>query len=155
MIKKRVLPVLLAALLLFSGTCLAENMQFVDANGATGYYVDVDSIEFSTDKVWIQPDPIPAQEPGRPAVVPQGYMADVEIVTARVAVIKARQNRRFIYRMRFNPTQSTYQILSSVTQQYDTRTTLQTNNTPLTATGYSVSSPMHEMVDFIYEQPRK
>ena len=56
MIKKRVLPVLLAALLLFSGTCLAENMQFVDANGTTGYYVDVDSIEFSTDKVWIQPE---------------------------------------------------------------------------------------------------
>ena len=80
MIKKRVLPVLLAALLLFSGTCLAENMQFVDANGTTGYYVDVDSIEFSTDKVWIQPDPIPAQEPGKPAVVPQGYMAEVEIV---------------------------------------------------------------------------
>ncbi|SFT66388.1 hypothetical protein SAMN02910356_01533 [Selenomonas sp. GACV-9] len=155
MIKKRVLPFLLMAMVFFSGTCLAENMQFVDANGATGYYVDVDSIEFSTDKVWIQPDPIPAKEPGKPSVVPKGYMAEVELVTARVAVIKARQNRRFIYRMRFNPTLSTYQILSSVTQQYDTRATLQTDNTPLTATGYTVASPMHEMVDFIYEQPRK
>ena len=89
-----------------------RNIDDKEACPATGYYVDVDSIEFSTEKVWIQPEQIPADEPGKPAVVPKGYMADVELVTARVAVIKARQNRRFIYRMRFNPTLSTYQILS-------------------------------------------
>ena len=60
--------------MLLSSACLAEeDMEFVDANGATGYYVDVASISFESD----------------------------DIANARIAVIKANQNRRYIYAARF------------------------------------------------------
>ena len=155
MMRKRILPLLTAVMMLMSGSCLAENMQFVDANGATGYYVDVDSISYETVRQWVQPDPVPSDDPAKPDDLPPGQEQDCEIVMARVAVIKAKQNRKYIYSMRFDPTRSTYQILSSKIQQYDTREIVQTSDTALPAMRYSSSSPMKQMVDFIYAQPRK
>lgn len=155
MIKKRILPLVLAVMILMNSVCLAENMQFVDAKGATGYYVDVDSISFDTVKQWVQPAPIPSEDPSKPDYLPPGQEQDCEVVTARVAVIKARQNRRYLYSMRFDPTLSTYQILASKIQQYDTREVLQTSDTALPVMNYTSESPMKQMVDFIYAQPRK
>ena len=43
----RILPLLLALMLWGSASVFAENMQFVDAQGPTGYYVDVDSLSYS------------------------------------------------------------------------------------------------------------
>ena len=40
---------LAVCLMVFMSRAYAENMQFVDANGSTGYYVDTDSI--SSDQV--------------------------------------------------------------------------------------------------------
>lgn len=156
MIKKYILPLVAAAMMMgTSSVCLAENMQFVDANGATGYYVDVDSIAYETIRQWVQPDPIPSDDPEKPDYLPPGQEQDCEVVTARVAVIKARLNRRYLYDMRFDPTLSTYQILSSKIQQYDTRKIVHASEVAMPAMSYNNGSPMKEVVDFIYAQPRK
>ena len=154
-IKKRILTLALAAMMLTGNACLAEDMQFVDASGTTGYYVDVDSISYATVRQWVQPDPVPSDDPEKPDYLPPGYEQECEVVTARVAVIKARQNRRYLYDMRFDPTMSTYQILSSKIQQYDTREIVHSANIAMPVMAYTKSSPMKQVVDFIYAQPRK
>ena len=135
---KRILPLLLLLLFALSSACLAaEDMQFVDADGATGYYVDVNSIAYST--------------------VSEGENENAvsyEVVNARVAVIKANINRRFVYLMQFNKSKGTYQIMASKVQAYDTKEIVETRDVPNPALPYSETSPMHTIVDFIYEQPR-
>jgi hypothetical protein len=124
-LRKTVL-LLLAALLCMSTLAQAaqqEDMQFVDANGATGFYVDVASIAFADDNV----------------------------VDARFAVIKAAQNRRYVYAARFDRQQHTYQLFSSLVQQYDTKEVLESkelNGAPLR---YGLASPMKEIVDYIFQ----
>lgn len=124
MLWRRIIVLTVSLLMLLSSACLAEeDMEFVDANGATGYYVDVASISFESD----------------------------DIANARIAVIKANQNRRYIYAARFDRQQRTYQLYSSVVQQYDTKAQLE--NSPITDTPhpYGIASPMKEMVDFIFQ----
>ena len=67
----------LVALALFAMTnaCFAENMEFVDANGSTGYYADTDSVSYESTK--------------------EGE-TDVTYVYARVAVVPARPEARAI-----------------------------------------------------------
>ena len=129
---------LLLLLFALSSACLAaEDMQFVDADGATGYYVDVNSIAYST--------------------VSEGENENAvsyEVVNARVAVIKANINRRFVYLMQFNKSKGTYQIMASKVQAYDTKEIVETRDVPNPALPYSETSPMHTIVDFIYEQSR-
>ena len=72
---------LAVCLMVFMSRAYAENMQFVDANGSTGYYVDTDSI--SSDQV-VEND------------------VQKTLWTARVAVIRADLNRRYIYLMQFD-----------------------------------------------------
>lgn len=132
---KRILPLLAGFLLLLSSVCAAEApFEFVDAHGSTGYYVDTSSISFDTTTIGTQ---------------------QYEVVNARVAVIKAKLNRRFIYYMQFNPTRATYQILSSKVQQYDTKEILGSDDNPTPPFPYSPTSPMREIVDYIYEQSGK
>ena len=102
---RRILPLFLSVWLFTVATAFAENMQFVDAVGPTGYYVDVDSLSFS-QTTEVQPD---------------NTKKSYEIVQARVAVIKARTNRRYIYLMQFNKDKMRYRILSSKVQIYDSK----------------------------------
>lgn len=109
-------------------TCQAawENLEFVDANGSTGYYVDRKSAYYPTEN-----------------------MAE-----AIVAVKKAEQNRMFAYRMRFDRVQHTYQILSSEILRYDTQETMEKNNLPQTPQTYRLQSPMSEIVDYLFAVKR-
>ena len=91
---------LAVCLMVLMSRAYAENMQFVDANGSTGYYVDTDSI--SSDQV-VEND------------------VQKTLWTARVAVIRADLNRRYIYLMQFDPAKRTYQIFASEVQRYDTK----------------------------------
>jgi hypothetical protein len=93
----RILPLFLGVWLWAGTTVFAENMQFVDAVGPTGYYVDVDSISYSTTT----------------EMQPNNAKKTYELVQAQVAVIKARTNRRYIYQMQFNKEKMVYRILSS------------------------------------------
>ena len=91
---------LAVCLMVFMSRAYAENMQFVDANGSTGYYVDTDSI--SSDQV-VEND------------------VQKTLWTARVAVIRADLNRRYIYLMQFDPDKRMYQIFASEVQRYEGR----------------------------------
>ena len=112
---------LAVCLMVFMSRAYAENMQFVDANGSTGYYVDTDSI--SSDQV-VEND------------------VQKTLWTARVAVIRADLNRRYIYLMQFDPAKRTYQI-------FDTKDVLQSSDQAEPARPYLVTSPMNEIVQFV------
>lgn len=117
---------LFVALVLFLSlsTCeAAEDMRFADADGDTGYYVDAASI-------------VPLSDTEREATV---------------AVIKATENRRFLYRMRFNRQARTYQILSTQVGVYDTKEVLRTSQGSELPQPYSLASPMQSIEDFIEE----
>ena len=117
---------LLAALVFLMGLghcAAAEDMQFVDADGDTGYYVDPLSI-------------VRVSEVERDAVV---------------AVVKAAENRRYLYRMRFDRTQSTYRIFSTQVEIYDTKEVLRTVPGIDAPQHYTPGSPMRSIVDFIEE----
>ena len=134
----RILPLLLALMLWGSASVFAENMQFVDAQGPTGYYVDVDSLSYSHVT----------------EMQPNNAKKTYELVQARVAVIKARTNRCYIYQMQFNKEKMVYRILSSKVQAYDTKEILEETAEKSPELPFVESSPMQSVVDFIYEQPR-
>lgn len=119
---------LAVCLMVFMSRAYAENMQFVDANGSTGYYVDTDSI--SSDQV-VEND------------------VQKTLWTARVAVIRADLNRRYIYLMQFDPDKRMYQIFASEVQRYDTKDVLQSSDQAEPPRPYLVTSPMNEIVQFI------
>ena len=121
-----------ALLLSCSPLASAEDMRFVDAEGFTGYYVDVSSIAFGTGEI------------------PEGT-APEEVAEARVAVVKADRNRRYLYQMRFNRRLETYEIGSSEVQAYDTREVLEKSGVGRMPRHYGFSSPMNGIVNFIYE----
>ena len=135
---RRILPLFLSVWLFTAATAFAENMQFVDAVGPTGYYVDVDSLSFS-QATEVQPD---------------NTKKSYEIVQARVAVIKARTNRRYIYLMQFNKDKMRYRILSSKVQIYDSKQFVEQTDEVSPELPFVASSPMQTVLDFIYEQPR-
>ena len=135
---RRILPLFLSVWLFTAATAFAENMQFVDAVGPTGYYVDVDSLSFS-QTTEVQPD---------------NTKKNYEIVQARVAVIKARTNRRYIYLMQFNKDKMRYRILSSKVQIYDSKQFVEQTDEVSPELPFVASSPMQTVLDFIYEQPR-
>ena len=121
-------------LLLFMPAALAmENMEFVDATGPTGYYVDTSSITYDT-RAELQPD---------------GKTRDC------VAVIKARTNRCYTYLMEFNREKMVYRTLSCKVQAYDTKKVVEENRDVSPELPFVETSPMQTVVDFIYEQPRK
>lgn len=107
------------------GICAAaeEDMRFADAEEDTGYYVDAASIVRRSDTE-------------RDAVV---------------AVIKVRENRRYLYHMRFDRKAETYQILSAQVEVYDTREILRTMQGMDAPQPYTPVSPMRSVVDFIEE----
>ena len=115
-------------LLLASSVCFAEDegRRFVDARGDTGYFVDVTTIFIDSNHEY----------------------------TADVAIIKAKENRLFSYRMHFDFAARTYQILRSATMTYDTREVSQSVKTPLPATQYVPGSPIAAIVDYLYAWQR-
>ena len=101
--------------------CHAEDFQFVDANGLTGYYVDMDSVENESRS----------------------------IISATVAVIKADANRMFVYDVQFNHAERTYRIVSSKTVEYDTRNVIDSSNDPRDFRAYAPNSEMSELINYI------
>lgn len=115
-------------LMAFSSVCLAEHMCYVDSEGATGYYVDVDTI----------------------VVAPDGATSD-NICDATTAVVKVRENRRYLYRMQFDRGLNKYRIFETTVQVYDSKKVLENNWNPTGWQSYGLSSPMHAIVEYIYE----
>ena len=101
--------------------CFAENFQFVDAEDTTGYYVDIDSVEIESP----------------------------EFVKTKIAVVKANLNKMYVYNVRINHKEKTYQIISSQIFEYDTRTLLESNDRGRPFRPYAAKSEMSELIKFI------
>ena len=104
-----------------SPVCFAENFQFVDAENTTGYYVDIDSVNIESP----------------------------EFVAAKIAVVKSNLNRMYVYNVRINHKEQTYQIVSSQILEYDTRSILESNNRSRPFRPYAAKSEMSELINFI------
>ena len=104
-----------------SPVCFAENFQFVDAEDTTGYYVDIDSVKIESP----------------------------EFVAAKIAVVKANLNKMYVYNVRINHKEQTYQIVSSQILEYDTRSYLESNNKSRPFRPYAAKSEMSELINFI------
>ena len=105
------------------GHCAAEDMRFVDAEDDTGYYVDAASI-------------VRVSDTERDAVI---------------AVVKAAENRRYVYRTRLNPHMGTYQFVSAQVEVYDTKEVLRTTQGMNMPQKYTPASPLRSIADFIEE----
>ena len=101
----------------------AEDMRFVDAEEDTGYYVDAASI-------------VRVSDTERDAVV---------------AVVKADENRRYLYRTRLNRQAGTYQFVSTRVEVYDTKEVLRTSQGMDVPQKYTPASPLRSIADFIEE----
>ena len=107
----------------FSVCEAAEDMRFVDAEDDTGYYVDAASI-------------VRVSDTERDAVI---------------AVIKATENRRYVYRTRLYPQTGTYQFVSAQVEVYDTKEVLRTTQGMNMPQKYTSASPLKSIADFIEE----
>ena len=123
--KKMVAALLMSLMLMMSSVCMAgeDTMHFVDANGSTGYYVDVASLGFEGNSV----------------------------VNARIAVKKAAMNRMFIYTMQFDTGKKTYRILESQVLEYDSKKVLESTGGAEKLRAYGDRSPMNSIVQYIYD----
>ena len=101
----------------------AEDMRFVDAEDDTGYYVDAASI-------------VRVSDTERDAVV---------------AVVRADENRRYLYRTRLNRQAGTYQFVSTRVEVYDTKEVLRTSQGMDVPQKYTPASPLRSIADFIEE----
>lgn len=124
MMIRRICALAACFLLLVATPCLAADFRFVDASGYTGYYVDASSVSYE----------------------------NVAVCTAEVAVVKADRNRMFRYTMRFDRGYARYQILGSEVVRYDTKEVLSKSGAETAKHPYGVSSPMREIVDYIYNE---
>ena len=122
-------PMAFVFMLFLSAVCFAEKLEFpdadfvfVDARNTTGYYVDMNSVNFIGNSE----------------------------VDARVEIVKAAENRFFVYSIHFNREKRTYQIIDSLNGQYDTKEKTGGSMVPLQVTGYAAGSPMECIVDYIY-----
>ncbi|MBQ7478779.1 MAG: hypothetical protein IJT01_07745 [Selenomonadaceae bacterium] len=122
--KKMAAALLMSLMLMMSSVCMAEDtMHFVDANGSTGYYVDVASLGFEGNSV----------------------------ANARIAVKKAAMNRMFLYTMQFDTEKKTYRILESQVLEYDTKKVLESTSGAEKPRAYGDRSPMNSIVQYIYD----
>lgn len=119
----------IALLLLWRAEALAAavdmadmDMQFVDASGMTGYYVDMGLLDFQNDHE----------------------------VTAWVEIVRADKDRLYLYRIHFDRKKRTYQILESVMAEYATKERLGDNSVPTSVTAYAPGSPMESVVEFVF-----
>ena len=100
---------------------------FIDANGDTGYYVYMDNVK-------------------RP-----GYY---EIV-ADIAIIKADEDRIFIYETYFDTYHNYCRFQTSKVYQYSDKKMLMGSNIPQDLRSYTSTSPMKAIADYLDENTKK
>ncbi|MBP3691024.1 MAG: hypothetical protein J6I74_06840 [Schwartzia sp.] len=129
MIRRIFVVALAAAILGMSNAGLAEpidfadmDLRFVDAQGNTGYYVDMNSVQIKNNNE----------------------------ATARVEIVKADANCLYLYTIAFDRGKKTYQILDSIVAAYDTKEPTGGSQTPLKAQSYAKGSAMETVAEYIY-----
>ena len=129
MIRRIIVAALAAAILGMSNAGLAEpidfadmDLRFVDAQGNTGYYVDMNSVQIKNNNE----------------------------ATARVEIGKADAHCLYLYTIAFDRGKKTYQILDSIVAAYDTKEPTGGSQTPLKAQSYAKGSAMETVAEYIY-----
>ncbi len=123
-----ILPAIFCLLLCSSSACSAlEGMEFVDAEGSTGYYVDLNSV----------------------------WWGEENQLGADIAVIKAATNRLYRYTMQFDLGMNTYQIMYSEVYVYDTRQLLEYSYESPTQHVFGPNSMMQQIVEYIVYEERR
>lgn len=130
MVRKLLLPVVTAMFWIMSCVlCFAEpidfsdmDLRFVDAQGSTGYYVDMNSVQIK----------------------------NMNEATARVEIVKADSNCLYLYTIAFDRGKKTYQILDSIVAAYDTKEKTGGSSQPLKAQSYAKGSAMETVAEYIY-----
>lgn len=118
---KKFLLILSAIFILNGANCSAEDLKFIDALDDTGYYYDADTVKTESDNV----------------------------LSVKMAVIKASLNRMYTYDLLINHASRTYEILASKILSYDTRAVISENNSRRLPKNYSDRSEMGQMVRLI------
>ncbi len=118
---KNFLAIMATVIFLSGATCSAENLQFIDAMEDTGYYYDADSVQVDSSAV---------------------FYVDM-------AVIKASLNRMYVYEVRIDHSEKTYEVLSSKILSYDTRAEIESNKSDRVPQHYSDKSEFGQMVRLI------
>ena len=111
----------IAILVPICSTCAAQEFTFVDAEDLTGYYVDKETIKIE----------------------------GAEFITATIAVVRADMNKMYVYNLKINHKNQTYQILSSKILEYDTRRLIETNDRSRPYRPYAAKSEMSELIKYI------
>ncbi len=96
----------------------AEDLQFIDADGDTGYYFDCDSIK----------------------------KINAETFTVDFIVIHAERNEMSVANLEINHAQKNYIVLESKILSYDSRTELREENIQRIVKPYSTRSLMQQIV---------
>ena len=129
MIRRIFLAALAALILGMSSVGLAEpidfsdmDLRFVDAQGSTGYYVDMNSVQIKNNHE----------------------------ATARVEIVKADANCLYLYTIAFDRGKNTYQILDSIVAAYDTKEQTGGSGQPLKPQSYAIGSAMETVAEYIY-----
>ena len=117
----RFLLVTIICLTSFLSICSAQEFTFVDAENTTGYYIDKETIKIESS----------------------GF------ITTTIAVVRADMNKMYVYNLRINHNNQTYQIVSSKTFEYDTRDLLDTNDKSRPYRPYAPKSEMSELINYI------
>lgn len=103
--------------------CFGEDLVFVDADEDTGYYVAMDAVNIESK----------------------------DFINATIAIVKANSNRMYLYNVKINHRDNSYQINSSKILEYDTKNLLESNDQRRPFRPYSPNSEMSELVRFILE----
>ena len=126
-------PLLALVLWAACGLCAAEpidfsdmDLRFVDAQGNTGYYVDMNSVSITNNNE----------------------------ATARVEIVKADANCLYLYTIAFDRGKRTYQILDSVVAVYDTKEITGGSGSPMKPQSYAKGSAMETVVEYVYSPQR-
>lgn len=114
---------LLAAAIIFlsSEVCLAEDLKFLDANGDTGYFVDMDSDSMENESVF----------------------------RVNMIIIRLDVNEMDVIELRVNHVEKNYMICSTRTFSYDERTELRADNTQRPPRTYAEKSMMGDLVQIV------
>ncbi len=113
--------IICAAIFMMNSTCAAENLKFIDAMEDTGYYYDADTVQTENSAIFY----------------------------VNMAVIKASLNRMYVYDVKINHAEKTYEILWSKILSYDTRAEIESNKSSRPPQHYSNKSEFGQMVRLI------
>lgn len=104
-----------------SSICSAEDLKFLDANGETGYFVDMDSDRMESESVF----------------------------RVNMVIIRLDVNEMDVIELRVDHVERNYMICSTRTLSYDDRTELRADNTQRPARTYAEKSLMGDLVQIV------